>query len=167
MAHSHTPAEHRQAVYRSPPWLLCTSNPPVPPARTQWPSLHIKAESLSYLLLSVPLAWGSRVDLRANITSHPPHTPPSQDPGHAHSSPSEPPRHQLLLPSSCGVILSLSFFSSRQGFFVYPWLSWNSLCRPDWPRSQRSSCLYLLRAGIKGVRHHGWLCLWFCVRVCY
>ena len=28
-----------------------------------------------------------------------------------------------------------------------------SLCRPDWPRTQRSTCLCLLSAGIKGVRH--------------
>jgi hypothetical protein len=24
-------------------------------------------------------------------------------------------------------------FVSRQGFSVYTWLSWNSLCRPGWP----------------------------------
>jgi hypothetical protein len=35
-----------------------------------------------------------------------------------------------------------------------PWLSWNSLCRPGWPRTQKSSCLCLSSAGIKGVRHH-------------
>ena len=23
------------------------------------------------------------------------------------------------------------------------WLSWNSLCRPDWPRTQRSACFHL------------------------
>jgi hypothetical protein len=43
---------------------------------------------------------------------------------------------------------------SRQGFSVLPWLSWNSLCRPGWPRTQKSSCLCLPSAGIKGVRHH-------------
>jgi hypothetical protein len=37
---------------------------------------------------------------------------------------------------------------------VYLWLSWNSLCRPGWPRTQRSACLCLPSAGIKGVRHH-------------
>ncbi|GAB1297028.1 Protein tweety homolog 2 [Apodemus speciosus] len=31
-----------------------------------------------------------------------------------------------------------------------PWLSWNSL----WPRTQKSACLCLPSAGIKGVRHH-------------
>jgi hypothetical protein len=35
-----------------------------------------------------------------------------------------------------------------------PRLSWNSLCRPGWPRTQKSACLCLLSAGIKGVRHH-------------
>jgi hypothetical protein len=43
---------------------------------------------------------------------------------------------------------------SRQGFSVSPWLSWNSLCRPGWPRTQKSTCLCLPSAGIKGVRHH-------------
>ena len=31
----------------------------------------------------------------------------------------------------------------RQGFSVQPWMSWNSLCRPDWPQTQRSSCFCL------------------------
>jgi hypothetical protein len=42
----------------------------------------------------------------------------------------------------------------RQGFSVFPWLSWNSLCRPGWPRTQKSACLCLPNAGIKSVRHH-------------
>jgi hypothetical protein len=37
---------------------------------------------------------------------------------------------------------------------VYPWLSWNSLCRPGWPQTQKSACLCLPSAGIKGMRHH-------------
>jgi hypothetical protein len=48
----------------------------------------------------------------------------------------------------------LLFCFSRQGFSVWPWLSWNSLCRPGWPRTQRSACLCLPSPGIKGVRHH-------------
>jgi hypothetical protein len=32
--------------------------------------------------------------------------------------------------------------------------SWNSLCRPGWPRTQKSACLCLPSAGVKGVRHH-------------
>jgi hypothetical protein len=48
--------------------------------------------------------------------------------------------------------LSFSFFGFlRQGFSVWPWLSWNSLCRPGWPRTQKSACLCLPSAGIKGV----------------
>jgi hypothetical protein len=42
----------------------------------------------------------------------------------------------------------------RQGFSVEPWLSWNSLCKPGWPQTQKSTCLCLPSAGIKGVRHH-------------
>jgi hypothetical protein len=33
-------------------------------------------------------------------------------------------------------------------------LSWNSFCRPGWPWTQKSACLCLPSAGIKGVRHH-------------
>jgi hypothetical protein len=43
--------------------------------------------------------------------------------------------------------LSLSFFFffgfSSQGFSIQPWLSWNSLCRPSWPRTQKSASLCL------------------------
>ena len=34
----------------------------------------------------------------------------------------------------------------RQGFFVQPWLSWNLLCRPGWPGTQRFACLCLSSA---------------------
>jgi vacuolar-type H+-ATPase subunit I/STV1 len=50
---------------------------------------------------------------------------------------------------SCYIILGFSviylfiylfiYGFSRQGFSVQPWLSWNSLCRPDWPRTQKSA----------------------------
>ena len=43
------------------------------------------------------------------------------------------------------------------GFLCVSWLSWNSLCKPGWPWTQKSSCLQLPSAGIKGVRHHTWL----------
>jgi hypothetical protein len=37
---------------------------------------------------------------------------------------------------------------------LQPWLSWNSLCRPGWPRTQKFTCLCLPSAGNKGVCHH-------------
>ena len=46
------------------------------------------------------------------------------------------------------------WFSLRQSLSVYLWLSWNSLCNPGWSQTQRSACLYLLSAGIKGVHHY-------------
>jgi hypothetical protein len=52
-------------------------------------------------------------------------------------------------------IYFFSFFFPRQGFSVKPWLSWNSLCRPGWPQTQKSACLCLTSAGIKGVCHYG------------
>jgi hypothetical protein len=45
----------------------------------------------------------------------------------------------------------------RQGFSVFPQLSWNKLCRSGWPRNQKSTCLCLPSAGIKGVRHQAQL----------
>jgi hypothetical protein len=59
-----------------------------------------------------------------------------------------------LLPSCQAYSLSLSLFGFlRQGSSVSPWLSWNSLCRPGWPWTQKSTCLCLLSAGIKRGRH--------------
>ena len=51
-------------------------------------------------------------------------------------------------------LLLLFLVFPRQGFSVQPWLSWNSLCRPGWPQTQKSACLCLPSAGIKGVCHH-------------
>ena len=53
-------------------------------------------------------------------------------------------------------VVNVFFFFNflRQGFSVYPWLSWRSLCRPGWSRTQKSACLYLPSAGIKAVCYH-------------
>jgi hypothetical protein len=57
--------------------------------------------------------------------------------------------------STDSILFFFFFFGfSRQGFSVYPWLSWNSLCRLGWPRTQKFACLCLPSAGIKGVCHH-------------
>ena len=54
--------------------------------------------------------------------------------------------------------LQKSFFFGEGGVReLQPCLSWNSLCRPDWPRTQKSTRLYLPSAGIEGVHHHAWL----------
>ena len=55
----------------------------------------------------------------------------------------------------CRVLFSF-LLSPRQGFSVWPWLSWNLPCRPGWAQTQKSTCLYLPSAGIKGVHHHAW-----------
>jgi hypothetical protein len=62
--------------------------------------------------------------------------------------------------SECHIwsVLILVFFETRI-FLCSPGLSWSSLCRPGWSRTQRSTCLCLPRAGAKGVRHHAHLLL--------
>ena len=42
---------------------------------------------------------------------------------------------------------------SRQEFSICPWLSWNSLCRPCWPCTQKSAYVCVPSAGIKAVHH--------------
>ena len=51
----------------------------------------------------------------------------------------------------CFVFLFVWFFF-KTGFLCV--LSWNSLCRPGWPQTQKSACLCLPIAGIKGMCHH-------------
>jgi hypothetical protein len=46
-------------------------------------------------------------------------------------------------------IKTFLFLFLKQGFSVYPWLSWNLLCRSGWPKIKRSTCLCFERAGIK------------------
>ena len=48
----------------------------------------------------------------------------------------------------------LYFCFFKTGFPVYPWLSWNSLCRSDWPQTQKFSGLCLTSAGSKSEHHH-------------
>jgi hypothetical protein len=53
---------------------------------------------------------------------------------------------------SFGVCLFVCLlFFLRQSFSVFAWLSWNSLCKPGWPGTQKSACLCLPSAGTKGV----------------
>ena len=55
----------------------------------------------------------------------------------------------------CLFCFVLFCFVLRQGFSVYPWLSWNSLCcRPGWTQTQKFACLWLPSAGIKSMHHH-------------
>ena len=51
-------------------------------------------------------------------------------------------------------ILMCLFFFIFQDRVSLVLLSWNSLCRPGWPQTQRSSCLCLSSTGIKGIYHH-------------
>jgi hypothetical protein len=54
----------------------------------------------------------------------------------------------------CFVLFCFVLFFQTGFLSVELWLSWNALCRPGWPRTQKSSCLYLPSAGFKGVCHH-------------
>ena len=62
------------------------------------------------------------------------------------------PSHILTLFVFLGFFFVCLFFET--GFLCVAWLSWNSLCRPGWPRIQKSACLCLPSAWIKGVCHH-------------
>ena len=55
--------------------------------------------------------------------------------------------------------LSLVFFVClfvffKTGFPCIAWLSWNSLCRPGWPPTQKSTCLLLPSDGITGLHNN-------------
>jgi hypothetical protein len=50
------------------------------------------------------------------------------------------------------VFVLFCFFEA--GFLCVALAVLNSLCRPGWPRTQKSACLCLPSAGIKGVGHH-------------
>jgi hypothetical protein len=50
----------------------------------------------------------------------------------------------------CFGFVFVLFYFLRQGFSVQSWLSWNSLCRPGWPRTQKSACVCLPSTGITG-----------------
>jgi hypothetical protein len=65
------------------------------------------------------------------------------------------------------ILFHVWLFVLKQGFSVSPWLSWNSLCRPGWPQTQKPTCLCLclclLSAGIKGLRHNAWRSMFFSI----
>jgi hypothetical protein len=52
------------------------------------------------------------------------------------------------------ILVSFSFGFFETGFLCVAWLTWNSLYRPGWLQTQKSTCLCLPSAGIKGVCHH-------------
>jgi hypothetical protein len=59
-------------------------------------------------------------------------------------------KSMLLVFVVCFVVVVVS----RQGISVQPRLSWNLLCRPGWPRTQKSACLCLPSGLNKGMCHH-------------
>lgn len=50
------------------------------------------------------------------------------------------------------ILLAPRLAHLRQGFTLYPWVTWNLLCRQADLNSQRSTCLFL-NAGIKDLCH--------------
>jgi hypothetical protein len=54
-------------------------------------------------------------------------------------------------------VLVFGFFGDTVSLYSLGCPGTNSLCRPGWPRTQKSACLCLPSAGIKGVRHHAQL----------
>jgi hypothetical protein len=64
-------------------------------------------------------------------------------------------QHNICIDSLIHMYIYNFFFET--GFLCIPWLSWKSLCRPGWPRTQKSACLCPPSAGIKSVHHHSQL----------
>jgi hypothetical protein len=61
--------------------------------------------------------------------------------------------HTFLYPHlPAPLLLLLLFFET--GFLCIALAVLELICRPGWPRTQKSTCLCLPSAGIKGVRHH-------------
>jgi hypothetical protein len=60
----------------------------------------------------------------------------------------------LFITLFCFVLFCFVLFCFETGFLCVAWLSWNLLCRPSWLQIQRSTCLCLPSAGIKGMCHH-------------
>jgi hypothetical protein len=52
------------------------------------------------------------------------------------------------------VVVVVLFLFFETGFLCVALAILNSLCRPGWPRTQKSSCLCIPSVGIKGVHHH-------------
>jgi hypothetical protein len=57
----------------------------------------------------------------------------------------------LKCPNTLFLFVCLFF---EAGFSVLLWLSWNSLCRPGCPQTQKFACLCLPSVENKGVCHH-------------
>jgi hypothetical protein len=60
-------------------------------------------------------------------------------------------RMPLLLPNRSFILFYIYFLET--GFLCVS-LAVLELCRPGWPQTQKSACLCLPSAGIKGVHHH-------------
>ena len=52
------------------------------------------------------------------------------------------------------VVFFFLFIFLRKGLSLNTWLYCNTHCSPGWPQTQKSACLCLPGAGIKGVCHH-------------
>jgi hypothetical protein len=69
--------------------------------------------------------------------------------------------HGARAPTPFPYLGCLRFLSFETGFLCVALAVLDSLCRPGWPRTQRSTWLYLLSAGVKGVQCTTQLLLFF------
>ena len=77
-----------------------------------------------------------------------------------------PHKHHCSRATSCCFFGFLSFFSPKTGFLCIALAVLElTLYRPDWPWTQRSTCLCLLSDGIKGMCHHTWSSQGFCFQL--
>lgn len=54
----------------------------------------------------------------------------------------------------CSLSLCVSFSLSLSGSHPYPWLTWNLLCSPGWPQTQKIYPPVIPSSGIKHMCHH-------------
>ena len=67
-------------------------------------------------------------------------------------------RISFVVPLVCLFVCLFVYWLSETGFLCVA-LAVLELCRPGWPRTQKSACLCLSSAGIKDVRHHARLAI--------
>jgi hypothetical protein len=107
-------AEHYEAVLIGLPWLMCLPHGP------------------HFCLSSAQMSWGILKENDAFVEREVMTTGSNLLPISVHHT-------EGWEPNNCALYIVMTDIYVLIGFFVFC-LSWNSLCRPGWPKIQRSTC---------------------------